>query len=420
MDFGIWALLLLIVAIVLGFLRKTNVGLVALLFAFVFGHGIGLSNGVILKGFNPNLFITLMGVTLLFSILNNNGTIEILAKKIVALAGTNNFLIPIAIYLIGMGLTTIGPGSIPILAIMPAFAIPIAKTHGYNPLMLAIIGDCGAFSGRMSTITPEGILTYDFLLQGGITAEQALVPMYVNQCLSGFLLAVMVFVYYKGYKTNKAVVEEAQAEVLKFNKKQWLSLLGLVTLAVSVIGFKLNVGLVAFSISAVLLCANAGNENKSIKGIPWGVLIMISGVSTLMGIVSQTGGITVLIAVLSAFMTPGTAAAVMGATAGIMSLFSSGLGVVFPTLLPTVVSVAESVGNVNPIELASMVIIGGTITGLSPISSTGGLILAILMSEEEDNAAKERHLFLSLVGWGCAALVLVIVLALSGIYTLAL
>lgn len=163
MNLGILSLILLALAIALGFFRKTNVGVVALVFALALGRFAGLNDGAILKGFKPNLFITLMGVTFLFSILNNNGTIELLAKKIVGLAGKNNFLIPICIYLLGLGLTTIGPGSIPILAIMPAFAIPIAKAHGYNPLMLALIGCCGCFSGRMSSITPEGILTYDFL-----------------------------------------------------------------------------------------------------------------------------------------------------------------------------------------------------------------------------------------------------------------
>jgi Mg2+/citrate symporter len=114
-------------------------------------------------------------------------------------------------------------------------------------------------------------------------------------------------------------------------------------------------------------------------------------------------------------MTPFTGSAIMGATAGIMSLFSSGLGVVFPTLLPTVSSVAETVGGLNPIELGSLVVIGGTITGLSPVSTTGGMIMAL-----QDNQEKEQKIFLSLVFWGLAALVLVFVLALVGVYRVAL
>lgn len=419
MDLGIISLLLLAVAIVIGYFRKTNVGLVCMLFAVIIGKLAGVPNGEILKGFKPNLFINLMGVTLLFSILNKNGTIELLAHKIVGLAGKNNFLIPVAVFLMGMGLTTIGPGSIPLLAIMPAFAIPLAKAHGYNPLMLAIIGCSGCFGGRMSTITPEGILSFELLRQGGIDTALAQWPIYTAQLVSGALIALAAFVYYKGYWPQK--VQEAQEETEStFTGLQWLSLLGLLTMAVLVIAFKQNVGLVCFSISAILLICHAAPEKQSLKGIPWGVLLMVSGVSMLMNLVIKTGGLKLMISALSTLMNGYTAPAVMAATAGIMSLFSSGLGVVFPTLLPTVAELGQSIG-VNPVELASMVLIGGTITGLSPISTTGGLIMATLMADETegtDKKGEEMKLFMELTVWALGILVVLTVLAGIGFYKL--
>lgn len=419
MDLGIISLLLLAVAIVIGYFRKTNVGLVCMLFAVIIGKLAGVPNGEILKGFKPNLFINLMGVTLLFSILNKNGTIELLAHKIVGLAGKNNFLIPVAVFLMGMGLTTIGPGSIPLLAIMPAFAIPLAKAHGYNPLMLAIIGCAGCFGGRMSTITPEGILSFELLRQGGIDTALAQWPIYTAQLVSGALIALAAFVYYKGYRPQK--IQEVQEETEStFTGLQWLSLLGLLTMAVLVIAFKQNVGLVCFSISAILLICHAAPEKQSLKGIPWGVLLMVSGVSMLMNLVIKTGGLKLMISALSTLMNGYTAPAVMAATAGIMSLFSSGLGVVFPTLLPTVAELGQSIG-VNPVELASMVLIGGTITGLSPISTTGGLIMATLMADETegtDKKGEEMKLFMELTGWALGILVVLTILAGIGFYKL--
>ena len=49
-----------------------------------------------------------------------------------------------------------------------------------------------------------------------------------------------------------------------------------------------------------------------------------------MSIVIKTGGIKLLTLALSSLMTPFTGSAIMGATAGIMSLFSSGLGRCLP------------------------------------------------------------------------------------------
>ncbi len=417
MSIGILSLILLILAIIIGFFCKTNVGLISLCFALILSKIAGISAVTVLKGFNPNLFITLMGVSLLFSILNNNGTIKLLAQKIVSLAGKNNYLIPIAIYLIGLLLTTIGPGSLPILAIMPAFAIPIAKAHGYNPLMLSMIGCAGCFSGRLSTITPEGILTYDYLLKYGIPSDVAVKPMYTAEVITGALLAIIIFLFYKGYKVD-VPTEEQKEEVQEFNPKQILSLMGLIVMAVLVIAFRYHVGLTCFAVSAILITLHVGNEMESMRSIPWGVLLMISGVSTLMGLVIDTGGIKILTHILSTIMNQRTAPAVMAATAGLMSLFSSALGVVFPTLFPTVGEIGQSVG-VSPLELMSMVFIGGTITGYSPISTTGGLIIATMMSMKDSGyKGTQMDLFIELTVWAVAILVLLTIVALTGFYGL--
>ena len=250
----------------------------------------------------------------------------------------------------------------------------------------------------------------------GIDTAQALGPIYTAQLVTGVMMAVAAFIYYKGYRPQP-VQEELEEKGTSFTGVQWLSLLGLLTMAVMVIALKQNVGLVCFAISAVLLCCHAADEKQSLKAIPWGVLLMVSGVSMLMNIVIKTGGLKVLIGGLSTLMNGYTAPAVMAATAGIMSLFSSGLGVVFPTLLPTVAELGRSIG-VNPVELGSMVLIGGTITGISPISTTGGLIMATLMADEEgtDKKGEEMKLFMELTVWALGILVCLTLLAGVGFY----
>lgn len=51
MDLGVISLVLLLLAIILGFFRKTNVGLVSLLFALILGRLAGMNDASILKGF---------------------------------------------------------------------------------------------------------------------------------------------------------------------------------------------------------------------------------------------------------------------------------------------------------------------------------------------------------------------------------
>ena len=61
----------------------------------------------------------------------------------------------------------------------------------------------------MSPITPEGILTYDFLTAGGLDAAAAVQPIYTAQTITGVIMAIAAFVYYKGYKTNPPAEGEA-------------------------------------------------------------------------------------------------------------------------------------------------------------------------------------------------------------------
>ena len=74
---------------------------------------------------------------------------------------------------------------------------------------------------------------------------------------------------------------------------------------------------------------------------------MVLGVGILMNVISLSGGIDIMVDGLESVMGPKTAATIMAIAAGLMSFFSSGLGVVFPTLIPTASGLAASIGGVT-------------------------------------------------------------------------
>ena len=55
--------------------------------------------------------MTMIGVMYLFAIVSKNGTLELLAKKITGLARGNRYLLYVAIYVIGIILSGVGPRS---------------------------------------------------------------------------------------------------------------------------------------------------------------------------------------------------------------------------------------------------------------------------------------------------------------------
>ena len=413
MNLGIISLIALLTAIIIGFVRNVNVGILCMGFSMVLGLVFGLDAKEILSGFSSSLFIQMVGITYLFAIINSNGTLELLARKMVGLVGKKKALIPFVMYILGFLICAVGPGAIPSLAIIPVIAIPVAVSAGINPIMTAIIGDLGVMSGRMSPLTPESAVVRELMEEQGLTGNT--IPIMISLTITALIVAVLVYIYYKGWKVEKR--EDKTEEVLpKFNGKQWLSLAGLLILAVGVLFFSWNVGLTGFLAGSVLIVLGCGEEKKAIKGSPWNVILMVLGVGILMNVISLSGGIDIMVAGLEKIMGHRTAAMIMAITAGFMSFFSSGLGVVFPTLIPTASGLASGLG-VGAVELVSVIVIGGTVSGFTPISTTGALIMAgVAQQEGAEEKFPQNRLFVELFAVSFIALAVLAIMAVIGVY----
>ncbi|MBR7075075.1 MAG: hypothetical protein IKI39_08215 [Oscillospiraceae bacterium] len=416
MNLGLLSLILLLAAIVLGFTRKANVGILCIGFAMVltliFPGSVKAKD--VLAGFSTSLFIQMAGVMYLFAIINANGTLELMAKKCVSVVPAK--LIPAVMFVIGMALSASGPGSIPCLAIIPVIAIPLSVSAGINPIMVAIIGDMGAMAGRMSPLTPEAAVVRNLMEEQGMVGNT--VPIMICTAVTCVITAIIVFVYYKGWKVNKSDNGGVKEELPAFNWKQWLSLACLLVLAIGVLFLGWNVGLTGFLLGSLLIVVGCGTEKKAVGGVPWGVIIMVLGVGMLMNIVKLSGGIDLLVTALESVMGPKSAAPVMAITAGVMSFFSSGLGVVFPTLIPICGSLATSIG-ADGVLLVAMVVIGGTIAGYTPISTTGALIMAgVAQQENAEERFPQNKLFVELFAVSFLNIAVLALMSILGIYSL--
>lgn len=413
MNLGAVSLILLLAAIVIGFWRKANVGILCIGFSMILMIAYGLDSKEVIAGFSSSLFIQMVGITYLFSIINGNGTLELLAKKMVALVGKKRHLIPFVMYALGFIICAVGPGAIPSLAIVPVIAIPVAISAGVNPIMTAVIGDLGVMSGRMSPLTPESAVVRELMEAQGMKGNT--IPIMIGMIITALVVAALVYVYYKGWKVDENV-SVSEEKLAKFNTRQWLSLAGLLVLAIGALFFSWNVGLTGFLVGTVLVVLGDAQEKKAIAGIPWNVILMVMGVGILMNIISISGGIDIMVAGLEKVMGPHTAAMIMAIAAGIMSFFSSGLGVVFPTLIPTAGGLASGLG-VSAVQLVTVIVIGGTVSGFTPISTTGALIMAgVAQQENADERFPQNRMFIELFAVSFIALGVLAIFALLGIY----
>lgn len=412
MTLQILSLLFLAGAIVLGFTRKINVGLVCLGMSIVLALIGGVPVSDLYDGFPSKLFITLLGTMFFFCLLQENKTLELLSKRMVAMVGNKTALIPVILYVVSYLLSAAGPGAISVQSVMIILAVSLAVQMDANPIFLGSMSILGAVGGSASPIALTGIIVSDLTSEMGI--ENIAGDVFIGVSVANIICAAVLYIFFKGYRL-KARNEIKMADIEAFNKNQKICLLALVALVVAVVGFRLDVGFVCFTLSLILIIFRVVDNKAAMKLIPWSVLILICGVNVLMTVTKTLGGIDLLSNMLSTLMNEYTAAPIMTFTAGIMSWFSSANGVVMPTLIPTAADIAANVGgSVTALELIMGVVGGSTVAGISPLSTGGSLILASYSQEKNIDSQQESKIFAKLFLISFCMVVIEVVFALLG------
>ncbi|WP_083222328.1 SLC13 family permease [Megasphaera coli] len=410
MEMDLLALSLFIATIFLAFFRKVNVGIVALAVGTACVRIFGMTDKQLVSAISSSMFCTLVGITFLFAVIKSTGALDLLAKKIVTATGKKVWLLPIAIYAAGFIVAGVGPGAIPALAIIPALAVTTALQVGYNPLMLALIGEFGLIAGRMTSVTPEAAIISAAAASAGMYNVMPVIL--VCQTLATLVFSVVVYIVFKGYQLKEPIRTYEAVEIPPFTRTQLTSLSGVLLMLILMIVFHVNIGLAAFISGTLLVLGGVAQDGECLKALPWGTIIMVLGVGALLSVVDKVGGIKLMSAAISSIMNSTTAVPLIGISAGLLSLVSSALGVVYPTMMPMCYDIAVQVGGVEPVALMAAVGVGGSLAGISPMSTGGALILAAMGTNIKDfTATKQTKLFAELLMMACIGLVVIAVVS---------
>ena len=387
----------LIIAVTLSMVTTINVGIVCLAFAWIVGVLLGgMSVGDILEGFPTPLFVTLAGVTLLFSMARGNGTLERVTERAVRLCRGHTGVLPIMFFFLALGLSTIGPGSIGAAALLAPPAMAVAARTGISFFLMAVMIGNGALAGSLSPFSPTGVVANSVMARMGFPGLEW--QTFINNILGHTLVAFGGYALLGGLRLFRrprgaATVEEPPIQPME--PRHWLTV-GLITaLLVGVIGFEFEVGMTALTASMILSFTRAADEKEAILRMPWGVILMVTGVTVLIELLEKTQGLDLFTDLLVRLSTPESVTAVVAFVTGVVSVYSSTSGVVLPAFLPTVPGIVERLGGLDPIAVASAMNLGSHLVDLSPLSTTGALCLAGVPA-----GADSRGLFNQLLAWG--------------------
>lgn len=398
------SLVALVIAVLLTVFKDINLGFMSLGLALVIGVYFGGEKvNTLVSGFPTNILLMLAGTTYLFGIAQTNGTLDKMTKYAIKSVRGKVAILPIVLFFLAFILASMGPGQIPVATLLAVPVMAIAEEVGVSPLLMALVVGNGAQAGAMSPVSPTGVITAGILHKWGGVATTWSITLWMNMLITHIVIAVIAYIVFGGLKLLKRT-DSTQSQTLAnmavdpFTKNQWLTLIGILVLIVAVLGFKMDVGFGGFLIGTILILLKVGDEKAAIKSMPWGTIIMVTGVTVLVNLMSKIGGIKLFASIIAWMSTPFTSTLVVGFWSGLVSAYTSTSAFIIPSFLPMVQDLAKQLGMNSPAQLLSLVssvIVAGHLTDLSPLSTTGAVFIG-----QAGPKTDKKKLFNGMMAWG--------------------
>jgi di/tricarboxylate transporter len=387
----------LVLAVLISCLTTINVGVLSLAMALIVGvYAGGMSVDTVLSGFPVPLLVTLIGVTLLFGIAESNGTLARLTERAVGLCRGRAGLLPIMFFVVGFVVATIGAGATPGSALLAQPAMAAAARSSVPPLLMAIMVGNGALAGTLSPFAPTGIVAHGVMERIGLGGVQW--ETFAYNALAHTIVGFGGFLLLGGWRLfdrRHPRVATAGHAGGPMGTSHWLTVIGIAVLIASVAVFRVNVGMAALVLSAVLILLRTVDEQKAIQRMPWGVILMVTGVTVLVSMVEKAEGLELFTSGIVNISTPQTIVPVVAFGTGLVSIYSSTSGVVLPAFLPMAPDLAQRMGGSSALAIAWSMNIGSSLVDLSSLSTVGALYIAGAAP-----GVDARRLFNGLLVWG--------------------
>lgn len=366
-------------------LLDINPGIVAFVAAFVAGTVVlDLPAAQILAGFPGGMFVMLTGITLMLAIAHENGTVDWIVSRLVALARGRLALLPWVLFATALLTATLGPGAAPVLFVI---GVGFVTRYGLNPLLLAAMTIHGTQAGAYSPIAPYGLVITELTQISGIAHSPIL--LYAGVVLFHVALAGLIFVLLGGRRLIGVNVADAKAAGPALNSTdidrevaprrirldQALTLTGFLALALGLLIFSINIGLLAMSIALVLLLTTSREGRQTVvTRVAWPIVLVVCGVLTYVNLLQQAGATEWLAVQANTLGSPLLVGLILcfivSIVTGVASTMGT-IGILVPLAAPFLLA-----GDLQATPLLTAMSISAAVSDISPFSTWGAMFLA--------------------------------------------
>jgi di/tricarboxylate transporter len=369
----------LLVMFVLGTVLPINLGILAFVAAFGVGTAsLGMSEDEIFEGFPVGLFVTIVGVTYLFSIARRNGTIDLLVRAGVRMVRGRVALIPWVLFLVAAMLTAFGTFTPAAVAMLVPVAMNFAFKHKLNPLTVGMMVISGGHAGAFSPTAVSGALVLDMVNDSKVESVSPAALFFSSFAINVLLSALTFFLLRKRVEISAvgdeqtAAEEEQAASGVTWRQVLTLTMLGLLVLGALV--FQLEIGFLALGAGALLALLDMKRQETAVEGISWHTLLLVAGMMTYVAMLEHAGVIDTVSEHAANIGTPLVVALLLCFTVAITSAFASSTAIltaIIPIALPLLLS-----SHLSAAGLIGALAVSTTIVDVSPFSTNGALVLA--------------------------------------------
>ncbi len=394
MNPAVLSVLALLLVVAASFGTSVNVGVLAIALAWPIAvYGAGWRPDALMAVFPASLFVTLLGVTMLFGVAQANGTLGAMTERALRLCGGRAAWLPPLFFILACAVSTMGPGAIATLALLAPLTMAAGARAGVPALLVALMIGNGANAGNLSPFSAVGVIVDDAMTKAGMPGHEWTV--WAVNFVAHLLAAVAAWALFGGPRLLRSTESAALPPPSPLARQHAVTLAIGAAWVLAVVFLKVHLGFAAFAAAALIVLLRAADDTALLRHVPWSVIVLVCGVSTLVGVLEGTGGMDLFGTGLAAVATPATINGIIAFITGTISTYSSTSGVVYPTFLPSIPSIVEKLGGGDPLGIALSINVGAALVDVSPLSTLGALCIAAL-PEGHDPA----RLFRSLLLWG--------------------
>lgn len=409
MSAPVLSIIILAVMFLLATVLPLNMGALAFVGAFLLGSVVlGMSTTDILANFPGGLFLTIVGVTYLFAIAQNNGTIDLLVRGAVRMVGSKVALIPWIMFAITALITAVGALSPAAVAIIAPIALSFAAKHKINPLMMGMMVIHGAQAGGFSPIAVYGVTVNGIIAKTELEASP--MAIFLASFIFNLAIALVLFIVLGGNRLRSTaggrVMEQAAEKRMSVSVgarsagvtlqgsgsdispaageqaandarpsvPQLVTILGLIALAVVSLGFKVDVGFVSITVAMVLALVSPAAQKGAVNKISWSTVLLLCGMLTFVGVLEEAGTIKFVSDSVAHLGMPLLAALLICYIGAVVSAFASSTAIL-AALIPLAVPFLAT-GEIGAVGVIAALAVASTIVDVSPFSTNGALVLA--------------------------------------------